>query len=49
MKLKHIMWFGSFYEWEGKLGWMPFYKVWIVKTISNAPIKWIPYNQIKFI
>ncbi len=49
MKLKYIFRFGSFYEYEGKLGWMPFYKVWIVKAISDAPIKWIPHSQIRFV
>ena len=49
MKLRYVFWLGSFYEYEGQLGWMPFYKVWIVKAVSDAPIKWIPYSQIKFV
>ncbi len=48
MKLKTIRYFGSFYEYDGGLGWMPFWKVWIIKYIYNVPINWIPQSEVRF-
>lgn len=48
MKLKTVRYFGSFYEFEGGLGWMPFWKVWIIKHLSDVKINWIPQSRVKF-
>ena len=48
MRLKSIRYFGSFYEYNGGLGWMPFWKVWIIKYFSTFPIKWVPQSQVHF-
>ena len=49
MKLKHICWHGNFYEHEGHLGWMPFYKAWVVKIFAPNAVKWVPHKQVKFV
>lgn len=51
IKLKTIRYFGSFYEYDGHLGWMPFWKVWITKIIAkqtDIEIKWVPQSLVKF-
>lgn len=48
MKLKTIRYFGSFYECNDGLGWMPFWRVWIIKYIFNVPINWVPQSKVHF-
>lgn len=48
MRLETIRYFGSFYEYKGGLGWMPFWRVWIVKYIFNVPIHWVPQSEVRF-
>jgi hypothetical protein len=48
MKLKTVRYFGSFYEWDGGLGWMPFWRVWIIKYVYNVPIHWVPQSEVHF-
>ena len=49
MKLKYWQYFGQFYEHEGKIGWMPWYKAIIAKMIAPDSCTWLKYSDIKFI
>lgn len=49
IKLKNVRYFGRFYEYDGKLGWMPFYKVAMIYIMGfQNNVKWIPQEMIKF-
>ena len=48
MKLRTVRYFGSFYEYNGGLGWMPFWRVWIIKLFSNVQVNWVPQSKVRF-
>lgn len=49
MKLKYVRYFGSFFERENKLGWMPFWKVAIIKIIDPNGVNWLKQTQVRMI
>ena len=52
MKLKYARYFGQFYEYQGQLGWMPWYKAIITDFhLMLSPMKdfkWIPQRMVTF-
>lgn len=49
VNLKMVSRFGKFYEYENQLGWMPFYKVFLIILFGYYDtIQWVPYNQVIF-
>lgn len=47
--LKYYRYLGKFYEYEGKLGWMPFYKVFMTFAWGHySTIKWVPQSMVRF-
>lgn len=49
MKLKTARYFGKFYEFEDGLGWMPFYKVAMIRFMGHYnSIKWVPQKMVNF-
>ena len=48
MKLRTVRYFGSFYEYNGGLGWMPFWRVWVIKLFSNVKVNWVPQSKVRF-
>lgn len=49
MKLKTFRYFGSFYEYEGQLGWMPFWRVAFVKLTAPNEVLWVKQNKVKIV
>lgn len=48
-KLRYYRYFGKFYEFEGMLGWMPFYKVLILVLRGDySKVEWIPQSMVRF-
>ena len=48
MKLKNVRYFGRFYEFEGQLGWMPWYKALITMIVAPNMVKWISQKNVNF-
>lgn len=48
MKMKYVRWFGSFYEHEGNLGWMPFWKVAVIKVVAPNAVNWVRQREVTF-